>query len=113
MRNPVIPYLIIGVAGILLIIVLSSVGINQMNQEADGGEEEVASPEEIYEQNCSSCHGGNLEGLSGPALDQVGSKYSVEEIADIIQNGMGTGMPGGLVTGEEQQLLSEWLAEHN
>ncbi len=111
-RNPVIPYFIIGVAGILLIIILSSVGINQMNKAADGGEEELASPEEIYQQNCSSCHGGNLEGASGPALDQVGGKYSAEEIADIIQNGLGNGMPGGLVTGEAQQLLAEWLAEH-
>lgn len=112
-RNPVIPYFIVGIAGILLIIVLSSIGIHQMNEEAGGGEEEVvASPEEIFQQNCSSCHGGNLEGGAGPALDKVGSKYSAEEIADIIQNGKGTGMPAGLVTGEAQQLLAEWLAEH-
>lgn len=112
-RNPVIPYFIIGIVGILLIIVLSSIGIHQMNDEAaGGGEEEIASPEEIYQQNCASCHGGNLEGGAAPALDKVGSKYSVEEIADIIQNGKGTGMPGGLVTGEAQQLLAEWLAEH-
>lgn len=111
-RNPVIPYLIIGIAGILLVIILSSVGITQMNKEADGGEEELASPEEIYEQNCASCHGGNLEGASAPALDKVGGALSEEEIADIIQNGKGTGMPAGLVTGEAQQLLSEWLAEH-
>lgn len=110
-RNPIIPYLITGIAGILLIIVLSSIGINQMNKEASGGEEELASPEEIYQQNCSSCHGGNLEGGGGPALDKVGSNYSVEEIADIIQNGKGA-MPGGIVTGEAQQLLAEWLAEH-
>lgn len=111
-RNPVIPYFIIGIAGILLIIVLSSIGIHQMNEEAGGKKEEVASPEEIFQQNCSSCHGGNLEGGAGPALNKVGSKYSAEEIADIIQNGKGTGMPGGLVTGEAQQLLAEWLAEH-
>ncbi|MFA8439580.1 cytochrome c550 [Pueribacillus sp. YX66] len=111
-RNPVIPYLIIGIAGILLVIILSSVGITQMNKEAGGGEEELASPEEIYEQNCASCHGGNLEGNSAPALDKVGSSLSEEEIADIIQNGKGAGMPAGLVTGEAQQLLSEWLAEH-
>src|SRR5690606_14418718 len=105
-------YFIIDIAGILLIIVLSSIGIHQMNEEAGGGgEEEIASPEEIYQQNCASCHGGNLEGGGGPALDKVGSNYSVEEIADIIQNGKGA-MPGGIVTGEAQQLLAEWLAEH-
>ncbi len=112
-RNPIIPYIITGVAGLLLVIILSSVGITQMNKEAAGGEEEeIASPEEIYEQSCASCHGGNLEGLSAPALDNVGANYSEDEIADIIQNGKGDNMPAGLVTGEEQQLLAEWLAEH-
>lgn len=111
-RNPIIPYIITGIMGLLLVIILASVGITQMNKEAGGGEEELASPEEIYEQNCASCHGGNLEGAAGaPALDEVGATLSEEEIADIIENGKGDGMPAGLVGGEEQELLSEWLAE--
>lgn len=112
MRNPIIPYLITGIVGILLVIILSSFGIHQMNKEAGGEEEELASPEEIFQQNCSSCHGGELEGGMAPALDKVGAKYDTEQIADIIQNGKGSGMPAGLVTGEAQQLLAEWLAEH-
>jgi len=112
-RNPIIPYVITAVAGIILIVVLSSIGVFNMNNEAGegGGEQAAANPEEIFQQNCASCHGGNLEGGVGPALNQIGSKLSAEEIADIIQNGKGTGMPAGLVTGEEQQMLAEWLAE--
>lgn len=113
MRNPIIPYLITAIFGILLIIVLSSVGFTKIKHEAREGDSAVviADPEEIYSASCASCHGGDLEGAMGPALDDVGAKYDVDEIADIIENGLGTDMPGGLVKGEEQQLLAEWLAE--
>lgn len=110
-RNPLIPYALIAVAGIIIIIVLSSIGIVDMNEEA-GGEETVAAPEEIYQESCASCHGGSLEGGTAPALDTIGAKLNAEEIADIIQNGTDGGMPPALVTGEAQQKLAEWLAEH-
>ncbi|WP_226036926.1 cytochrome c550 [Aquibacillus saliphilus] len=119
-RNPVIPYAIIAVLGILTMIVLSIVGLNQqegIEQAAENGGEQseegaVSDPEEIA-QSCIGCHGGNLEGGgSAPSLQQVGSKYSEEEIHDIILNGIeGTAMPGGLVSGEEAEALASWLAE--
>ncbi|MFS0575466.1 cytochrome c551 [Sporosarcina sp. 179-K 3D1 HS] len=75
-----------------------------------GGETASADPEALYKNSCIGCHGGNLEGASGPALNDVGSRYSAEEINTIIVDGKG-GMPPGLLKGEEAQVVAEWLAE--
>lgn len=116
-RNPVIPFAIIAVLGILAVIVLSVVGLDQQEKIASGddhGEEESArtDPEEIV-QSCIGCHGTDLEGSGGaPSLQHVGSEYSKEEILDIINNGIeGTSMMGGIVPPEEAEVLASWLAE--
>ncbi|MFY0544422.1 YqzM family protein [Brevibacillus sp. H7] len=65
----------------------------------------------IFKQNCASCHGQNLEGIAGPNLTKVGSKYDEKAIADIIKNGKG-GMPGGLLKKQpEVQAVAKWLSE--
>ncbi|RBW70520.1 cytochrome c550 [Bacillus taeanensis] len=110
--NPLIPFLVTAVAGFILILTLSFVGLNNLNEEAHGGEETAElAPEEIYTQTCSGCHGGELEGGMGPNLQQVGSKYSAEEIATILEEGLPGGMPSGLVSGADKDKLAEWLAE--
>ncbi|SFA70587.1 cytochrome c550 [Lentibacillus halodurans] len=129
-KNPVIPYALIAGIGILLVIVVSFVGLDQQeaiqeeengeeqgeqqdNQSEGGGEGETAADgEEIFQSNCASCHGQDLSGAAGPALDTVGSKYSQEEIEQIIAEGFpDAGMPGGLVQGEEAQAVAQWLSE--
>ncbi|MGP4067706.1 cytochrome c550 [Halobacillus sp. B29] len=119
-RNPVIPFAIIAVLGIVAMIIVSAAGINQreaiQNEEENGGEQQQeetanANPEEMFQSQCASCHGGNLEGGTGPNLTEVGSRYSAEEIQDIIVNGKGSAMPAGLYTGEKAAALAEWLAE--
>ncbi|MFJ8064127.1 cytochrome c551 [Psychrobacillus sp. NPDC096426] len=66
--------------------------------------------EKIVNSKCISCHGGNLEGQGNfPALNNVGSRLSENEILNVIENGRG-GMPGGLVTGEEAKEVAAWLA---
>lgn len=65
--------------------------------------------QKFYDQKCSSCHGGNLEGGVGPALDKEGTKHTKEEIEDIIANGQGA-MPAGLLKGDEASAVAEWLA---
>ncbi|MFO1444459.1 cytochrome c [Bacillus sp. Bva_UNVM-123] len=65
--------------------------------------------QKFYDQKCSSCHGGNLEGGVGPALDKAGSTYSKEDIENIIANGQGA-MPAGLLKGDEASQVAEWLA---
>lgn len=65
----------------------------------------------VYKQNCTSCHGGNLEGGAGPKLQTVGTKYSKDQIAGLISNGRGA-MPGfkGRLTEADINGLSDWLA---
>ncbi|MED3549791.1 cytochrome c551 [Cytobacillus praedii] len=77
-----------------------------------GGETTTADAgdaEKLFNQKCSSCHGGNLEGGVGPALDKAGSTHSKEDIESIIANGQGA-MPAGLLSGDEATQVAEWLA---
>ncbi|AXH98482.1 cytochrome c [Sporosarcina sp. PTS2304] len=66
--------------------------------------------EAVVQQNCASCHGGNLEGGMGPALDKIGGTLSQDEIHDVIVNGKGA-MPPGIIKGEEADAVAAWLAE--
>ncbi|MCP3030707.1 c-type cytochrome [Halobacillus sp. A1] len=57
---------------------------------------------EIYEQNCASCHGGNLEGTgSYPAL--LDTQLPADQIKQIAQEGIGE-MPAGIFEGSEEEL---------
>ena len=66
---------------------------------------------EAYQNHCASCHANNLEGGFGPNMQKIGSKYSKEEIANIIENGIGTMPAQKQVSDEERENLSAWLAE--
>jgi mono/diheme cytochrome c family protein len=131
-KNPVIPYALIAGIGILLVIVISFVGLNQQEaiQEEESGEEQseqqegqsdgggdssggetAANGEEVYQSNCASCHGQDLSGAAGPALDTIGSKYSKDEIKQIIADGFPPQMPGGLVQGDDAEAVAQWLSE--
>lgn len=74
-----------------------------------GGDKAGADPEKLYNQKCSSCHGGNLEGSVGPKLSDVGSRLSQEDIEKVIANGQGS-MPKGLLEGDDASAVAEWLA---
>ena len=63
----------------------------------------------IFNQKCSSCHGGDLTGGMGPNLTKVGSRYSKDEILNIIANGKGQ-MPAKVITGDDANQVAEWLA---
>lgn len=69
----------------------------------------TANAEKVYQQSCAACHGGDLTGGAGPALANVGSKYSQEEIESIIAKGQGI-MQGGIIKGEEATAVAAWLA---
>ncbi|MEH7108068.1 MULTISPECIES: cytochrome c551 [Bacillaceae] len=80
--------------------------------DSDKGDKDTASGGEaakIFDQKCSSCHGGDLKGGMGPNLTKVGSKYSKDQILDILHNGKGQ-MPPGVVTGDDADKVAEWLA---
>jgi cytochrome c551 len=79
------------------------------NNKNGGGDSTASAAEQIFQQSCASCHGQNLEGKVGPNLQKVGSKYSKDEIKQIIEKGRG-GMPGGVIQGEDVDKVAEWLA---
>lgn len=128
MKNGVIPYAIIAVLGIVAVIIISVIGLNHRAEIAEGndteqvengGEENGAAEGEtagvdadaIFQNNCAMCHGADLTGGGGPDLTAVGSKYSADEIKEIIQNGTGAMPPIQAVQGEELEALTTWLSE--
>lgn len=73
-------------------------------------DEASVDPEQVVQQNCISCHGENLEGTGNfPALNDVGSRMSEEEILDVILNGQGA-MPPNIIEGEEAEAVAAYLA---
>lgn len=110
-RNALFPYLLIGVFGIGLVIALSLIGLYQGNEEAggeEGGNVELATPEDIYNQSCISCHGGNYEGGAGPELVGVDTRLSQEKVKEVLQNGKGI-MPSNLVAEESLDEMVDWI----
>ncbi|PMC35932.1 cytochrome C551 [Bacillus sp. UMB0899] len=77
---------------------------------ADGVTTSASNPEEIVNSNCITCHGENLQGGGGPALDKIGSKLAQNEIEDIINNGKNN-MPSGLISSDDAKVVAEWLAQ--
>ncbi|MDR4889935.1 cytochrome c [Fredinandcohnia sp. QZ13] len=102
--------------GTTLVLALAACGggddDNAANEPAgDNGGATAVNAEEVYQGNCASCHGKDLAGAgSFPSLQQVGAKYSQDEIAGIIENGRGA-MPKGLIKGDEKDAVAAWLAE--
>ncbi|MCM2677835.1 c-type cytochrome [Alkalicoccobacillus plakortidis] len=117
--SPLIPFALIALIGIVLMAVMSAYGVNERNaQEAEengAGEEEpveiddpIVAGEELSQQSCINCHGGDLAGGSvGPAIN--GLDLSVEEISDIIQNGYGSMPAQTQYSAEEADAISEYL----
>jgi cytochrome c551 len=83
----------------------------EQGQQAGGGTSggQKQNAQHIYQANCTSCHGKNLEGAVGPSLTKVGSKYkNADEIKNVIVKGR-DGMPGGLVSEADAKILADWL----
>jgi cytochrome c551 len=70
---------------------------------------------QLFEKNCISCHGTDLEGGIGPNLQHVGARLTAAEIQLRIDVGGGA-MPGfgpthmHILSNSEIQRLSDWLA---
>lgn len=81
-------------------------------QSTDNGDETAEAPEgeEIYKNNCATCHGDDLSGETGPDLTEVGNRLSQDQIEEVIEDGKGA-MPGGLVGGQDLPTVAKWLSE--
>jgi cytochrome c550 len=83
-----------------------------LNQDANGS---YAAAVKLYQDDCITCHGDNLQGGIGPNLQHVGSKLSQQAIAHQIDVGGGP-MPGygpdeqQILTTAEIKQISDWLA---
>jgi mono/diheme cytochrome c family protein len=118
--KPLYPFALTAILGIGLIIILSFVGVNigpdtatengEENEEEQEFDDPIELGESVYQQNCASCHGGDLEGASGPALDDGG--YSEEDILTAISEGPGS-MPADLATGEDAEAVAEYILAEN
>lgn len=86
---------------VLILIITAGCSANAADGPKDGPG--------LYEQKCSACHGSDLKGAAaGPAVLNMKSKYSEEELMKLITDGKGM-MPSKLLTEEENKLVSEWL----
>lgn len=89
---------------------------NEDAEKADQNEpktpevEMTSSVEEVYNNNCTACHGEDLQGNVGPDISKAGSKYTKDEIKDIALNGIGD-MPADLVQDEKDaELIAGYLS---
>lgn len=100
--------------GASLVMGLAACGGGSDSSDGGGTDTASAGGQKIYDQKCSSCHGGDLKGGMGPDLTKVGSKYSKDEILDIINNGKtgdkGT-MPPGVASGDDAEQVAQFLSE--
>src|SRR5699024_203400 len=117
MKKNILPFGIIAIVGIFAAIIIFYVGVDQRKDiqqaEENGGEnsESMDEGEEVFQQNCATCHGDDLSGGNGPDLTKVGSEMSKDDIHDIIEKGKGD-MPPGIVAGEDADIVAEWLSEY-
>lgn len=92
-------------------LVLAACGGDKTKDTGNGDTAGGVDADKVFQANCATCHGGNLEGRgSAPSLANIGSELSESEIHDIIQNGQGS-MPPNLIQGEELEAVAKWLSE--
>src|SRR5690625_5588791 len=95
MKSNIIPFGVIAIIGIFAVVIFSSLGVSQRadieNEGENGGngeetEEvaEVAEPEEVFQNNCASCHGDDLSGGAGPDLtsDRKSTRLNSSHVAN-------------------------------
>lgn len=84
----------------LMLLLLTGCSTESSNTAMDG--------ETIYNKSCAACHGDKLQGTVGPKLIGLKSKYSEDEVINIISKGTSQ-MPANLVSEEESKIVAKWL----
>ncbi|WP_323703038.1 cytochrome c551 [Mammaliicoccus sp. Dog046] len=102
-----------GKKSLIIAVALSSLVFAGCGNSSDDNKSEAYSSkgEEVFKNNsCVGCHGKDLEGASGPALKNIGSKLSEAEIEKVINEGKGS-MPSKVVDEKDAKEVAKWLAE--
>lgn len=86
-------------------------GGDNSDENTDNGNVETSAADEVYKNNCSACHGADLDNGSAPDLSAIGSTYSADEIEDIIEHGIGNMPAQKGVSDDDRELLAGWLAD--
>ncbi|OSZ76991.1 quinoprotein glucose dehydrogenase [Chitinophagaceae bacterium IBVUCB2] len=79
--------------GILYILTQEYASVYKLSKveppKIDLSENDLKKVKTFYTANCQSCHGDNLQGLSGPSLANIGQRIFYDEFKNIVQNGRG------------------------
>jgi len=91
----------------LVFFVLLSLAISACSSQERA---QYSSGEEVYQARCSSCHGGDLSGRVGPALNAESSAASMPDSywVQTITKGKGS-MPAQRLSDEEVTLVIEYI----
>ncbi|MBX6352859.1 MAG: c-type cytochrome [Thermoflavifilum sp.] len=68
---------------------------------------------QIFEQNCSGCHGKSAEGGFGPPIYAIGKYWDENKLKSFITQGSPPKMPpkGGLSSESDVEKVAQWLAQ--
>src|SRR5699024_3357038 len=83
---------------------------NAANGNNSGNSVDASEAEEVYKENCASCHGEDLEGASGPELTTVGADMYEDQNAIKVEEG-DDGMPAGIIECEDEKTVYKWLSD--
>lgn len=117
LKRPVASSMMILAVGLIFYTTWESVAFHDWEQQGQQGQIVFSNLDaddpvfnELVRTNCTSCHGGELTGGSGPEL--VEAELSVEHVSAFVTNGS-ENMPAfeDTLTEEEIQAISEFIAE--
>jgi cytochrome c551 len=103
-------WLIIPIVSLFLVLAACNTSSNKSGDQQQKSSPQLSAEETLFQNHCATCHGGNLEGAFGPALQQTGKKYSKEQILEIIKNGKGSMPSQSFIPQADQEKLATWLS---
>ena len=101
--------------GTSLVFTLAACGGDDEATDDGGGTDEETTDtagvdaEQVFNNTCAACHGGDLTGGVGPDISKVGANLSSDEIKTIILEGRGA-MPAQNLDDAEATAVADWLA---
>ncbi|WP_017184904.1 c-type cytochrome [Alkalibacillus haloalkaliphilus] len=105
--------LLVGLFGLMMVVAACGGGGDGAGE--NGGDDttanETAAGEELYQQNCASCHGGDLSGGAGPGLVDASEQHDQDDIVSIILEGYGSMAAVAGVSEEEAEDIADYVLE--